>query len=260
MENYTLVETNSDVFKCPRCSRTSAPQAKGKPICTECVALENSKNRKEVAENKDWIAAAKECGIPLWELQPHENETEYRVWQSYRDLYPGQKPTFAEASRRSGVAYSHVKSIAGKWNFQIRMQAWIAHMDSKFRAQKEKEMIEMQESYSEISRVGREKVAQAMQNISPYEMSVKDLVSLLKTVNEIEEKALLKTGDAQATLADMSKGDADNANLKKVDHSQKDMAEIINVLSAAGVLDDKSKIGIKKTETTEVVVVDDGGN
>ena len=247
------------MYICPKCSLESEQSSTTPGMCKVCEKAYNSRI-SHYRQNHDWIAVAKENSIDLWLQQPNETQWEYSVWLAFRDSYPGKKPTYAAVAAQLDCTYDAVKSIAHRWSFQTRLQAWIKNCDEITLLQRRTEIVDMNKSHIDMSVAIREKLAKAITNIDPYCMKPGEIVALAKLSADMEKAARVDT-IAQGELINELMVDNTNPELKK-DNSinKKDMQEVLNVLMGAGVLGNVSNIGVRKTTTTEVVIGDTDGN
>ena len=238
------------LIKCRRCSQEKPPHKENQHLCEDCVKAENNRVSYLRRHNFNWMDVAKEAGLELWERQPGETDWEYTVWMCYRDAYPGKRPTIREVAEQLGTTTNAVRKIANRWNFPVRMQAWIKHVDELTLEQRRKEIIEMNKKHIELANKVHEKILKAVENLDPYAMSAKDISSLMRLSTELERKARL-TEVPQAPEYDM---EDNNPELKKQPIKSGSIKEIVEILAKSGIL---SNVGVRQTVTTEVVVKDE---
>jgi ribosomal protein L37E len=237
------------MIKCKRCGLEKEPHPVDKHLCAECVKAENTRVTY-YRQHQDWIAEAAAQGLDLWVQQPGETQWEFTVWTKYRDSYPGKRPSYASVAEELGTTYNAVKKIAQRWNFQVRMQAWMAECDRITLLQRRNEILQMNKEHIEMSAKLRDKLKSAIENINPLELKPKDIAPLMKIAADLERKAMLdnlQQDEAKQPLVASS----DNPYLKKAEPKQGELKEIVDILVKSGAL-----VGIKQTKTTEVSVVD----
>ena len=246
-----------ELIDCPRCGRK---QVEAHPVdshlCRECVISERERTRsayKVVSRREDWIDVARDCGIDLWVMQPGESQWEYSVWCVYRDSYPGKKPDYRAVARQLNTTYDAVKHVASKWNFALRLQAWMSHVDKVTLEQRHREILDMNKEYVGIAATLRGKLATAVQGLNPAELKPSDIGMLMKTAAEIEKKARLDTLVEDEHISALSGNEEVASGIKKKEAMKSDdMTEIVGILAKAGVLGALGGATVKTT--TEVTI------
>lgn len=248
-----------EMVHCPRCGQFKPAHHIDKHLCIDCVNAENSRVTYYRQHQDDWIANAKENGVDLWLQQPGETQWEYTVWTAYRDAYPGKKPSYGDVARQLNTTYNSVKKIAQRWTFQLRMQAWMKYCDDLTMQQRRQEIIDMNKEHVDMAAKLRKKLDAAIESIDPLSLKPGEIASLAKLASEMERKARVDT-IAQEELRRDSLVDTENPDLKKSPTKQADLSEVVGILLKAGALGDITQIGVRQTQTTEVVVRDTDGN
>lgn len=248
-----------EMVHCPRCGQFKPAHHIDKHLCIDCVNAENSRVTYYRQHQDDWIANAKENGVDLWLQQPGETQWEYTVWTAYRDSYPGKKPSYGDVARQLNTTYNSVKKIAQRWTFQLRMQAWMKHCDDLTMQQRRQEIIDMNKQHVDMASKLRAKLNDAIEAIDPLSLKPGEIASLAKLASEMERKARVDT-IAQEELRRDALVDTENPDLKKSPTKQADLSEVVGILLKAGALGDVTQIGVRQTQTTEVVVRDTDGN
>lgn len=248
-----------EIITCRKCGQQKPASPRTPGWCVDCERAYNNRYSYLRQHNSDWPEVAKENGLALWERQPGETQLEWTIWLAYRDSYPGSKPSYKAAAEKAGTTYDFVVKTATRWSFNMRMQAWIAECDRITIAQRRQEVLDMNKDHIAMAAKLRAKMHAAIDNIDPYSLKPGELSSLLKTMSELERKAQLESMSIEQQLSD-GFVDADNPNIKKSPTKQGDLGEVVSILLKAGALGDITQIGVRKTETTEVVMRDSDGN
>jgi ribosomal protein L32 len=248
-----------EMVHCPRCGQFKPAHHIDKHLCIDCVNAENNRVTYYRQHQEDWIANAKENGVDLWLQQPGETQWEYTVWTAYRDAYPGKKPSYGDVARQLNTTYNSVKKIAQRWTFQLRMQAWMKYCDEITMQQRRQEIIDMNKEHVDMAAKLRTKLGAAIEAIDPLSLKPGEIASLAKLASEMERKARVDT-IAQEELRRDLMVDTENPDLKKSPTKQTDLSEVVGILLKAGALGDITQIGVRQTQTTEVVVRDSDGN
>lgn len=252
----SLVLSNETIIHCPRCGQDKPADSRDKHICVDCAKAENSRISHLRMHQGDWVAAAADAGIDLWLQQPGETQWEYTVWQCYRDMYPGKKPTIGSVAKQLGTTSNAVSKIAARWSFPTRMQAWIAECDRVTLAQRRSEILDMNREYIDMSSRIRQKLSAAIDMLNPAELAPKDINALFKTAAELERKARVDSIEQDEFLQELN-SDHEHPELKKSPTKFGDLGEVVQILLSAGALGSVTQIGVR--ETREVVVKDDTG-
>lgn len=244
-----------ELITCRQCGQQKPASGKTHGWCVDCEKAYNNRYSYLRRQNTGWMDTAKDNGIELWERQPGETQLEWTIWQAYRDSYPGAKPTYRNVAAKANTTYDFVSKTAARWNFQIRMQAWITECDRITVARRRQEVLGMNADHISMATKLRDKLRVAIDNIDPIGLKASDINSLMKTMAELERKARTDTMAIEAMRAD-GFVDAENPELKKSPTKQGDLNEVLGILLKAGALGD---IGVRTTETkvTEVVVKGD---
>lgn len=251
----TIVEDGVEYLStCPKCGRSHVPlHVKDGRLCVDCVKAYNNRIARLRNTNADWVAIAEENDIPLYLKQPQETQWEYTIWLAYRDSYPGKKPTYRDVAEQLNCSVDAVKKVGARWNFPMRMQAWISHCDEVTLVQRQQEIVDMNAANIALAAKMRQKVMSAIDYMVPSEMKPGEISTMVKTLADLENKARLNTIDVDAQRRE-SLAPAQNPNLKKVQTKKEDLSEVISVLAAAGVLDEVTKIGVRQNgDATEIV-------
>ena len=246
------------LITCRRCGMQKDPSSRDKHLCVECAKAENSRVTYYRQHQADWVAAAKEQGIDLWLQQPGETQWEYTVWVKYRDSYPGKKPSYGSVAEELGTTYNVVNKIAQRWSFPMRMQAWMTECDRITMLQRRDEILNMNKEHVDMAATLREKLRTSIEAIDPQALKPSEIASLAKLATEMERKARIDTV-AQEEARQPLLLDTGNPNLKKNETKKDDLKEVMDILLKAGALGDSTHIGVRRTETTEVALVDKDG-
>lgn len=243
-----------EIITCRQCGQQKTASRRTPHWCVDCEKAYNNRYSFMRRQNADWMEVAKDNGIELWERQPGETQLEWSIWLAYRDSYPGAKPSYKGVAEKVGSTYDFVSQTAVRWNFQTRMQAWIAECDRVTLAQRRQEVLDMNADHIAMAAKLRQKMHTAIDNIDPFSLKPGEISGLMKTMAELERKARTDTMSVEAMQAD-GFVDADNPELKKSPTKQSDLSEVVGILLKAGALGDITQIGVRQTETrvTEIV-------
>lgn len=250
-----------EMIECMKCGQIKPVDTRNRHMCVDCAKAENSRYTYYRQHQEDWIALAKESQLDLWLQQPGETQWEYTVWCAYRDSYPGKRPTYSQVAEQLCTTKNVVAKIGQRWNFSIRMQAWMTEVDRITLLQRRQEILDMNKEHVDMASRLRQKLSTAIDNIDPELIKPSEIASLARVAEEIERKARLDT-IAQEEMRKELTTDLENAELKKAPTKQSDLSEVVSILMKAGALGDVAQVGVRQveTKTTEVVVKDSNGN
>lgn len=214
-------------------------------MCVDCAKADQNRY-SYLRNNMNWIEIAEQAQIDLWERQPQETDHEYHVWMRYRDNYPGKRPTYKSVAEEVGITPEAVKKIGLRWDFTVRMQAWVKHIDEVTLEQREAEIKAMNEQHISMAATLNAKIAKAIDLISVDTLTPREINSLMKTATELEKKARIDImAPSRSIISD------ENPALKQDQIKTEEINEILAILGKAGKL---GNVGVRQTTTTEVVV------
>lgn len=242
-----------EIITCRQCGQQKPASLKTPGWCEDCEKAYNNRYSYMRQANTGWMDVAKDNGLELWERQPGETQLEWTIWQAYRDCYPGAKPSYKGVAEKANTTYNYVVQTASRWNFQVRMQAWITECDKMTLAQRRQEVLDMNADHIAMATKLRAKMHAAIDAIDPYALKPAELNGLLKTMTDMEKRARMDNIDVGMQ---MSEGfvDNDNPELKRSPTKQNDLGEVLNILLKTGALGDFTQVGVR--QTTEVVLKD----
>ena len=140
----------------------------------------------------------------------------------------------------------------------MRMQAWMVECDRITMLQRRDEILNMNKEHVDMATTLRDKLKKAIETIDPVALKPGEIASLAKLATEMERKARIDT-IAQEESRQPLLVDTGNPELKKNETKKDDLKEVMDILLKAGALGDITHIGVRRTETTEVALVDKDG-
>lgn len=252
-----------EMIQCKQCGQMKPASRSTPGWCEDCEHAYNNRYSYIRTQNEGWQDVAKDSGIEIWDRQPQETQLEWSIWQAYRDSYPGAKPSYKAVAELVGTTYDFVRKTARRWDFAIRMEAWISECDRLTVAQRRQEVLDMNKDHIDMAKRLREKLSLAIDMVDPATLKPGEINNLLKTATELEKRARLDNisqDEAIATGAALALKGEESPDVKISQTKKDDLGEVASILLAAGALGDVTHIGVRKTETTEVVMRDDSGN
>ncbi len=242
---------------CEKCGRTFGVQCSrsnaNRTICTDCAKEVRQEIQATKRNNDNWLEFAIEEGIPLWEQQPNESNSEFALWQTYMELWPGVRPTVSKVSQASGVSVSTVQRAYNKWTWSARLQAWIREVTAERTADLRNARRKMVDDHVKMGELMRQKAIEAIEYFDPGDVTPNELVSILKETQRLESTARDMLDDVErATINDIdsfSPVDApaglfmDGASTEalpgaspRAGLNEASMLEVVDILAKAGVL------------------------
>lgn len=236
-------------WACAKCGSENNPSPKEPTLCRSCVAVEKQNTALSRKINSDWMDIAKDLGLEIFERQPEETDTEWRIWDAYRSMYPGKLPTYKELEEIVGISQGTIVKAAQKWSFKVRLASWARYADADIQEKRIIAIRGMNEKHISMAETITEKLKTAIEVLDPTFLKPSEIVSLFKVATELERKAVTYVDERVDNMVVETA-----ANSKQLTKPE-DISEIVSILQAAGVLSGKN-IGVK--QTTEFVVKSGG--
>lgn len=250
------VDIEQAVTKCRRCGMEKIADARDKHLCVDCARAERNRYSYIRKNQGDWMEAAKDAGIDVWLQQPGETNWEYTIWSAYRDSYPGRLRTYSEVAEEVGTTKAFVATVAQRWTFAMRMEAWKAECDRITMAQRHAQILAMNAEHISMAQRMRDKLSVAIDNIDPLTLKPSEITQLAKLATDLESKAQLSAQaqeEQQAAQVVVAGGAVTNPDEKNSPTKQSDLAEVVGILLKTGALGSITQIGVRETTTREVV-------
>lgn len=224
-------------------------------VCRDCVDTTRRGAALVQVSNDDWIKIAESNDLRLYERQPMETDTEWKLWQAYSGMYPEQKPVLRVAAASIGISASYASVLKNRWDYNVRIQEYKRHIDELTTIERANAVKDMNAKHISMAAKLQGKLDQAIDMIDPGMLKPAELNSLLKTMAELEQKAHLNNDSVQADTKIIigTKGKDE----KDVTTSRDDISEILSILdgSVGGLAGLRGPIGVEKTTTTTTRVM-----
>lgn len=248
-------------FVCPKCGRSGVEKSPTSNSCVDCEKAQKARNSNRYSTNAEWQDIAVDNGLNLWDRQPGETNWEFMVWSKYMGMYPFRKPDYHAVAEALDTTYTNVRQIAYRWDYPVRLQAYIAYCDAEMQRQRVDAMIEMNQEYINAAEALRHKLREAVDMVNPVALASKpsDLVAVAKLADDMERRARIDAGTRINELAELN-GGGESENAKKKLTKKDDLAEVVKILMDSGALGSITQIGVRETTTRETVLVDSNGN
>lgn len=243
-----LIQHRKDEWRCKKCGSADHQNKKDYSLCDTCAAAISQNTSVAIRTNSDWIEQAEALGIALFERQPEETDTEWRIWCKYRSYYPLKLPTYSELAKAVGSATATVVKAAQRWSYKVRLIAWARYTDAGIQQSRIEAIKEMNVKQLSMAQTMQEKLQTAIEAIDPATLKPNEIVNMFKMATELERKVTTYVEEHVENSID-TEAQAQSHALTKPDN----MAEVLDILKGAGMFDaSNSSIGIE--QTTRVVV------
>ena len=242
----SFVALKEQDWKCEKCGKTVGQSKDDPRYCIQCANEENKKFAIEKKINSTWQEEAKNLGLELFERQPDETDTEWRIWEAYKGYYPMKLPTWTELARVVGCAPGTVVKAAHKWNFKIRILDWARYCDASNQEERVKQVQEINTAQLNHANKMMELVGKALEVLQPEYMKPNEIVSMAKLAADMQRK-VVEYKPEQIEQPGMT----DRTTAKQELTKKEDLTEIAEILIKTGALTGKT-IGIE--QSTKLVV------
>ncbi len=259
----TVVSIN-DTILCERCGAEGERSKNDAHLCADCEDFEN----RRVAQfknkaNEGWMERAKDAGLDVWVQQPGETQWEYTIWQAYMASYPGKPVAWSELARSLKTSSSVVTRVSKRWDFVVRMQAWIREVERETVKRRREEAKALGDKHMKMADKLTDKLQSAIDYLNPQSMKPNEVVTLAKFVTSLQVETNDRLAGVEESLVESQLEAAGGAGLghkataSKTKHD--DLGDVLGILISAGALGDLTKAGVKETTTTtkEVVLMGD---
>lgn len=237
-------------WKCSRCGKGTGKSHMNEHLCSTCYAGEAQNSIMAQKVNANWMDEAKELGLELFERQPEENDTEWRIWDTYRNYYPNKLPTYAELAAKCGCAAGTVVKAATKWSFRVRLIAWVQYTDAHITEERKEAVQQMNKDQLSMAKTMSEKVKAAIELINVATLKPGEIVNLAKLAFELERKIVTYVDVAVPQPA------IDAGAAKMTQTKPEDLGEVISILREIGKIPG-STVGLEQTTR---ILLSTGGN
>jgi len=235
-----------NAWKCSKCG-AFMPRSTDDRYCVECFKTEKQNSAVAQRINADWMAQSQQLGLALYERQPEETDTEWRIWEAYRRHYPLKMPNWSELAKEVGCAPATVVKAANKWSFRVRLQAWARYTDDTMLEERAQAIKEMNSKQLGMAKTIQDKLKDAIECIEPALLKPNEIVNLFKIATELERRVVTSMPEkVEGTVLDTG---SKTEQLTRVE----DLGEVVSILSKTGVLNLEGRtVGVE--QTTRVIV------
>ena len=246
IELGTFVALKEGDWKCEKCGATDKPSKNNVDLCVNCEILDSKQVALAKKTNSTWMETAMEFGLELFERQPEESDTDWRIWEVYRSHYPLKLPTYSDLAKETGCAVGTVVNAAQRWSYKVRILAWARFCDADIQQKRVETVREMNTKQLEMSTTLLNKVGAAIDLLEPENLRPGEIVNLFKVATELQRKSAMHVEETivQPAIADKT---AKATNLTKPE----DISEIAAILKKAGALEGQTVV----VETAQRITV-----
>ena len=246
IEVGSFVSLKEAEWKCQRCGSENNPSRDNPGFCVRCATEIKATTTTMAKKNGSWMEDAKALGLEIFERQPEETDTEWRIWEAYRNSYPMKLPTWTELAERVGCAVGTVVNASQKWGFKLRILEWSRHCDASSQQERIESVAELNKAQYDLAKGMLEKVSAAILAIEPQYLKPNEIVNMAKLATELQRRAV----ESKPEKIEQP-GIVDKVSASHDVTAPNDLAEIAEILNKAGALDGRT-FGVEKT--TRIVV------
>lgn len=134
-----------------------------------------------------------------WERQAGESDLHWSWFVTYRDL--GPERTQAATAKEVSRSVSAIQKCANANNWPERVRMWDDYVDAERRRISIEERIRSDKEHLEVSRLGFQKVKDALNQIDPGDLKPQYIAPLMSAVSKLQRLAL-----GEATSISEAKG------------------------------------------------------
>ena len=169
----------------------------------------------------------------IWERQPNERSKAYAAFCIYRDMGTDRsiEKVYEERSKRGPL--SRLKKWSAEHNWVKRAEAYDDYMEGKKREKKEKEILEMADRHVKLAKAFQQKIAQALQQIDPAQLSPSDMAKWLDVATKLER---LSIGEPIEIGKQEVQGQVTQRYEYDITHRVEQYADVYRQLARRGVL------------------------
>ena len=246
-EAGTFVALKAVDWKCAKCGTEYNPSQDNPTLCKKCDLQEKQTTQLFKKTNSSWMEDAKEYGLEIFERQPEETNTDWRIWEQYRNYYPMKLPTWSELAEAAGVSVGTVVKASQRWSYKVRIIDWARYCDAQIQEKRVQTVQEVNNAQGILAKTMLDKVTLAIRSLEPQFMKPNEIVNMAKLATEMQRKTAEYKEETIQQPGIIDKVSA-GQEITKVE----DLNEIASILMNAGALGSGSKVGIEKT--TRIVV------
>lgn len=246
IEVGSFVSLKEEDWHCAKCGSENDPSRDNPSLCRKCAIEEKQSTVLMKKTNGSWMDDAKAFGLEIFERQPEETATEWRVWECYRNHYPMKLPTYSQLAEEANCSVSSVVNAAQKWNYKVRIIEWARHCDSQSQEERVQAVKNLNTAQFDLAKNMLEKVTKAIGEIQPEFMKPNEIVNMAKLATDMQRKIV----ESKPEKIEQP-GIVDKASAAQELTKAGDLNEIAEILSKIGVFE-TGTVGIEKT--TRVIV------
>ena len=127
----------------------------------------------------------------IWERQKDESSKAYAAFCVYRDLGPDRSLEKTREILGKSAGYTRwMQTWSSKYDWVTRAQAYDDYIEGKKRKKNEKEILEMAERHVKLAKAFQQRIAQALQQIDPAQLSPSDMAKWLDVATKLERLSI----------------------------------------------------------------------
>jgi hypothetical protein len=173
----------------------------------------------------------------IWERQNNESSKAYAAFCVYRDLGPERSLDKAlSVANKKPTNRRHWSRWMEKYRWYERAQAYDDYIERKERKEKEKAILEkadeMADRHVKLAKAFQQRIAQALQQIDPAQLSPSDMAKWLDVATKLER---LSIGEPTEIGKQEVSGQVTNRHEYDITHRIEQYADVYRQLARRGV-------------------------
>ena len=173
----------------------------------------------------------------IWEKQKDESNKAYNIFCIYRDLGPNRSLEKTRQKLGKSAGYTRwMQTWSSQYDWVTRAQAYDAYIERKEREEKEKAILEkaaeMADRHVKLAKAFQQRIAQALQQIDPAQLSPSDMAKWLDVATKLER---LSIGEPTEIGKQEVQGQVTQRHEYDITHRIEQYADVYRQLARRGV-------------------------
>jgi len=169
----------------------------------------------------------------IWERQKDERNKAYHAFCIYRDLGPDRSLEKTREILGKSAGYTRwMQTWSSKYDWVTRAQAYDDYIERKKREKNEKEILEMADRHVKLAKAFQQRLAQALQQIDPAQLSPSDMAKWLDVATKLER---MSRGEPTEIGKQEVQGQVTQRHEYDITHRVEQYADVYRQLARRGV-------------------------
>lgn len=140
--------------------------------------------------------------VQPWERQPRESAKVFALFAEFRNRGPTR--SYNQFIRDTGRARQTVFEMAGRWNWNERLEAFDRHNDRMLLHEQQQAIRDMANRHARVATVMLAKATERLREVDPGTLTPTQLVQFVETAVRVER---LSRGEPTEVIEEVSEGD-----------------------------------------------------